>query len=412
MERKIKYQYSYFIYPYIIDENKYDRYLLKLLKDKHCNLKMWEKEKDLNMYTYFMPNVRDYLFWSFSYNAEKRRKLQELENDMKAVLLSEYPCTTFEYILGKDVQAKVGEKNGIFFDIEKIEIVCFKSGICFLLLKTIIEGENHFSDVLNFNYKFRDINSEFISLKNYENIRIQTNSFKDIKELSYIIRNITGPNADAKEINLEEERFLSYTYACLDQIHWNKEEEFANLQDEFIKFSNILPSSYQVNFSEERYKKQVLQPLKYAKIGITKQGSALFTSSVCSENYTKLPFSYEQEYLYTYLLALYKKIYLKKINLEFKRKKNFEKIKENILEFTRDIWIQEITEDEIGSMLYEKWKETLELDYLYSDIKNKYDMLYKDLNIEKTRKMNCLIIAILLGIFTFNVIKFIMLYLK
>ena len=256
MEQKIKYQYSYFIYPYIIDENKYDKYLLKLLKDKHCKLKMWEKEKDLNVYTYFLPNVRDYLFWSFSYNNEKKRKLEELDTDMKSVLLSKYPCTMFEYNLGKEVQAKVGEANGIFFDIQKIDIICFKTGVCFLLLKTIIEGENNFSDVLNFNYKFRDINSEFISLKNYENIRLQTSSLKDIKELSSVIRNITGPNTDAKEMNLEEERFLTYSYVCLEQLNWNKEEDFANFQDEFMKFSNILPSNYQVNYNEERYKKQ------------------------------------------------------------------------------------------------------------------------------------------------------------
>ena len=412
MERKIKYQYSYFVYPYIIDENKYDKYLLKLLKDKHCRLKIWEKEKDLDVYTYFLPNVRDYLFWPFSYNAEKKRALLELENDLKSVMISKYPCTMFEYTLGKEMQAKVGESNGIFFDIQKMDIVCFKTGVCFLILKTIVEGENNFSDVLNFNYKFRDINSEIISLKDYENIRIQTSSFKDVKELSTVIRNITGPNRDAKEMNLEEERFLSYSYACLDQTNWNKEEDFINLQEEFIKFSNVLPSNYQVNYSEERYKKQVIQPLKYAKIGITKQSSALLTSSVYTENYTKLPFAYEQEYLYTYILALYKKIYLKKMNLEFKRTKHFSKTREELLDFTKDIWIQEITEDDVGSMLYEKWKETLDLEYLYSDIKNKYDMVYKDLNIEKTRKVNYLIIAVLAGSLIFNIINFIMLYLK
>lgn len=412
MERKIKYQYSYFVYPYIIDENKYDKYLLKLLKDKHCKLKIWEKEKDLNTYTYFLPKVREYLFWSFSYDAEKKRKLEQLDIDMKAVLLSKYPCTIFEYTLGKEVQAKVGEANGIFFDIQKIDIVCFKTGICFLLLKTTIESESDFSDVLNFNYKFRDINSEISSLKNYENIRIQTNCLKDIKELSTVIKNITGPNIDAKEMNLEEEKFLTYSYVCLDQANWNKEEDFTNLQEEFIKFSNIMPSNYQVNFSEERYKKQVVQPLKYAKIGITKQASALLTSDVYSENYTKLPFSYEQEYLYTYLLALYKKIYLKKMNLEFKRTKNFSKTREKFLNFTRDIWIQEITEDDIGSMLYEKWKETLELEYLYADIKNKYDIIYKDLNIEKTTKINYWIMVVLVGTFIFSIINFIVLYLK
>lgn len=408
MERKTKYQYSYFIYPYIIDEKKYDKYLLKLLKDKHCKLKIYEKEKDLNIYTYFLPNVRDYLFWSFSYNNEKRKKLEELDVDMKSVLLSKYDCTMFEYTLGEDVQGKVGEKNGIFFDIQKIDIICFKTGVCFLALKTIIEGENNLSNVLNFNYKFRDINSEFASLKNYENICLQTSSLKDIKELSTVIRNITGANKTAKEMNLEEERFLTYSYVCLEQENWNKQEDFTNLQDDFIKFSNILPNNYKVNYDEERYKKQELKLQKYSKIGITKQGTALITSSIYTENYTKLPFKYEKEYLYTYILALYKKIYLKKINLEFKKSKNFQKTRNELLSFTTNIWVQEITEEDEGSMLYDKWKQTLELEYLYAEIKNRYDLIYKDLNFEKTKKTNYLIITILIGSLIFNIINFIL----
>ena len=115
MERKIKYQYSYFIYPYVIDEKKYNQYLLKLLTDKHCTLKIWEKEKDLNIYTYFLPSVRNYLFSSFLYSKEQRNQLEKLDNSMKSALLSKYPCTMFEYTLGKEVQGKVGEKNFLIF---------------------------------------------------------------------------------------------------------------------------------------------------------------------------------------------------------------------------------------------------------------------------------------------------------
>lgn len=407
MERKIKYQYSYFIHPFIIEEKKYDKYLLKLLTDKHCKLKIWEKEKDLNLYTYFLPNVRDYLFWTFSLTGEKKKKLEELDSNMQSVLLSRYPCTMFEYTLGQDVQGKVGEGNGIFFDIEKMQIVCFKTGVCFLVLKTIIEGENNFSDVLNFNYKFRDINSEFVSLKNYENIRLQTSALKDIKELSTIIKNITGPNKDAKEMNLEEERFLTYSYVCLEQMEQNQDRELQNVKEEFIKFYHILPSNYQVNYSEKRYQEDSLETLKYTRMGFTKQGTVLLTSSSNPENYTKLPFTFEQEYLYTYLLVLYKKIYLKKMNLEFKRTKNFQKTRNELLEFTKTIWMQEVTNDSEGSKIYEKWKEILELEYLYQETKNKYDIVYKDLNIEKTGKSNYYIIVVLVLILMFNIINFI-----
>ena len=44
MELKTKYQYTYFIYPFAIKETKYTRYLLKLLKDENCKLKIFRKD--------------------------------------------------------------------------------------------------------------------------------------------------------------------------------------------------------------------------------------------------------------------------------------------------------------------------------------------------------------------------------
>ena len=37
MELKTKYQYSYFIHPYVVEESKYSNYMYKLLKDKRNN---------------------------------------------------------------------------------------------------------------------------------------------------------------------------------------------------------------------------------------------------------------------------------------------------------------------------------------------------------------------------------------
>ena len=40
MELKTKYEYTYFIYPYVIDSNKYSKYMQKLLKNKNCKLRL------------------------------------------------------------------------------------------------------------------------------------------------------------------------------------------------------------------------------------------------------------------------------------------------------------------------------------------------------------------------------------
>ena len=62
MELKTNYQYTYFIHPFVIKDGKYQRYLLKMLRDKNCNLKVFQKEKDFRMYKYFLPKTRDFLF--------------------------------------------------------------------------------------------------------------------------------------------------------------------------------------------------------------------------------------------------------------------------------------------------------------------------------------------------------------
>ena len=123
-----------------------------------------------------------------------------------------------------------------------------------------------------------------------------------------------------------------------------------------------------------------------------------------------MPESYENEYLYTYILCLYQKIYLKKLIVEFKTKLKSKEVRKNFIKFTQNLWIHEITVDETGSIIYGNWKEVLELDNTYFEVKNKYDVLYKELNIEKTAKTNKLIAVILLAALIVNIINFLVLH--
>src|SRR5699024_5528669 len=132
MELKTNYQYTYFIHPFVIKEGKFQKYIIKMLKDKNCKLKIFKKEKDVRMYKYFLPKTRDFRLSSFSVSETKLKKLEELPIETRAALLSKYGCNIFEYQLKKDIQGKVEEKNGIFFNIQKIEVICFNTGICFL----------------------------------------------------------------------------------------------------------------------------------------------------------------------------------------------------------------------------------------------------------------------------------------
>ena len=94
---------------------------------------------------------------------------------------------------------------------------------------------------------------------------------------------------------------------------------------------------------------------------------------------------------------------------EFKNPKKVKEARKKFIEFTKNIWIHEITEDEIGTMLNQKIEEIFELEELYNNVKNKYDVLYKELNIEKSRKSTILIAIILVVSLIFNILNFIVL---
>ena len=98
MELKTNYQYTYFIHPFVIKDGKYQKYILKMLKDINCNLKIFQKEKDYRMYKYFLPKTRDFLFSSFSFGNTRLRKLEELPIETRAAILSKYSCNIFEYV--------------------------------------------------------------------------------------------------------------------------------------------------------------------------------------------------------------------------------------------------------------------------------------------------------------------------
>ena len=406
MELKTNYQYTYFIHPFVIKEGKYQKYILKMLRDEDFRLKTFQREKDFKMYQYFLPKTRDFLFSSFSFGNSKLKKLEELPDETRAAILSKYPCNIFEYRIKKDIQGKVDDTKGIFFTISKIEIICFETGICFLVIKTNVEDDNSFSNILNFNYKFRDINAD-VAFDTYDNIRLQTNSFANSETFRDFIRKVTGSNLDAMKLDIDTERFLTYSYICIDQEAWNSTNDFDKIAHHYIRYANILPADNSRKIEEEKV--ITVSSWKYVKLALSKLGIMLFSSSEDMNNYTILPDEFENQFLYTYVINLYKKIYLKRIELELKNPKKVKKARKKFIDFTKNLWIREITDDETGTMLNHRIAETLELEKLYSQVKNKYDILYKDLNIEKNRTSTIVIGLVLAASLIFNILNFIVL---
>ena len=403
MELKTKYQYTYFIYPYLIEENNYKNYLYKLLKNKDCKLKIFETSKDIKIDSYFLPEIKNKMFWSLNMNQQGFKDYQTLDLKMKATVLSQKYCNVFEYVLDRDIPGKIGEKNGIFFDISKVEIVCFNTGICFLLMKTVLDTGASFSDVLNFNYKFRDIQSKIEHTKEYENIKIQTQRFDNMQKFSEFLTQITGKNIIAPKINLDTNRLITYSYVCLDQENWNEETDILNLQKEFEKYRSIKPANEQIN--DITYQSDSVYKEKYVYYGFSNNATVLLTCDNNIQNYTELLFQYENAQLYHYIYYLHQKVYLNKLNYEIKQAKNFENIKSRFITFAKNDWIYEITNNITGTMLDKYYRKELILDDTFIRLKAKYDLLYKDYEVGKTNKHHNWIITIIGIIVVIGLIK-------
>ena len=209
------------------------------------------------------------------------------------------------------------------------------------------------------------------------------------------------------KLDIDTERFLTYSYICIDQEAWNSTSEFEKIAHHYIRFANVLPADNSRKLEEEKI--TTISNWKYAKLALSKLGVMLFSSSEDMNNYTILPDEFENQYLYTYIINLYKKIYLKKIELKLKDQRKVKKARREFIEFTKNLWIREITDDEVGTMLNHRISETLELEKLYNQVKNKYDILYKDLNIEKNKTTTIIIAIILVSSLVFNILNFIVL---
>lgn len=403
MELKMKFQYTNFVYPYIVEEKDYKKYLLKLLKNDKCKPRFFEKEKDKELYKYFLPNIRKLIFNNFSFTREKISEFEKLDVEVKSTVLNKYPCVIFEYKIDENIPGKVGEENGIFFKIDSIQLICFNTGICFEVIKTHIENSESFDDALDFNYKFKNVNYSNETIQEDENIKIQTNNFENMQDVRKLINSLIIKTELTEKLDIDTEKLYTYAYICIDQESWNDNKNFEGIKNEFEKFANVLPSNY--NVRGEKIKTYDIARFKYAKIGLTKTSTTLLTSGTEIYNYTKLPYEFENQYFYTYIIELYKNIYLKKIAVEYKKNKTQE-TRKKFINFSKNIWIQEITSQNEGNNFAKNWKKVLELETEYKEVKNKYDLMYKESELEKNEKINKIILVVLFISLVLNIINF------
>ena len=197
----------------------------------------------------------------------------------------------------------------------------------------------------------------------------------------------------------------------METSNWSEKTDFFNIENDFLKFANVLPSNYTSDFNKANleHNLHIIEKFKYVKTTISRTSSNLMCSGIDTYNYTRLPYEYENQYFYMYILSLYKLIFLMKLNNDFKSYDTIIKMKKKFIKFTKDIWDKDITLDDTGALYYKTLNKTLELEILYEEIQNKYEVIYKDLNIEKNNNYYSIIVILLIFSLAFNTINIIFL---
>lgn len=412
MDIKAKYHYTYFLNPFVISEEKYEDFLLRLIKDEKWNFRMFDKLADLEIYTHFLTQTKKMLFPSFYWKEEYKNKIKNMNEAKMAKELAKVSCVEFVYDLNdyNIMQGKIEDKNHIFFEIGEIKLICFNTGICFLMFKTNINAEDsiHFRDLLNFNFKFKQLSSAYAKYKPQDNIYIQTNRFETMESVTDFIKSITDGYVKLCNDDIYSDRMFVYSYACIDESDWNSETNFEDIKSNLYKYVFQFSGDYDstIELSKEEYKDTIYSKWQYSKYGFSKLGGVVFSSAVDKFNYTNLPVHYEKVSLYIMLLAFYKRISLLTLDNKLinSSRKDINKIRVRIDNEMYNTRFSQITNSSHGMSLWKNWYRVFELESLYNQLGKHYNVWLERIKDVKNDIIFGTIIFILLLILGMNIL--------
>ncbi len=112
---------GYKIVPMLAKEKEMYKFYEFILKQGY-SIKIFNKKQDAHLYKYFLPEIREYMFWTFNLGDDK--KFKTMDREMQAAVCNNYSCTIFE----KEEATIVAFHTGIIFainnsskEIEKIK---------------------------------------------------------------------------------------------------------------------------------------------------------------------------------------------------------------------------------------------------------------------------------------------------
>lgn len=377
MELKTKYQYTYYIYPFVIKAKEYRNFISRMVIDNNWNIRLFNKTDDEEINSHFLVNAKNTMFPSLNWHESERASFKKLSNKNKINKIISMPSIMFEYKNNKVSKGKIGEENTIFFEISKINLMCYKDGICFLILKTELdEGENiSFRNILNLNYKFRNITPRYISLKDYENIKIQSDKFETIEDIKQFMKKICNVYEDEEKNDLLTDRAFVYSYVCLNESEWNSKRNFDEIRSEFLKYQYVLSGDYLSEFSDKLEFENTYTRWKYSIYGFTKMSGVVFSSAIDHFNFTKLPFYYENVYMYIMIYTYYQRIQYMMFLKDIENIKNKNILKGKLINMIKNASLGQIVNTEHGMNLYTKWTEAFGIKHMQDEVIRLYELI-------------------------------------
>lgn len=382
----VKYHYTHFIYPFVVEQKKYGKFLSSILKnEKAWKLKMHNVREDEKMYNFFLPYMRKFLFPTVYWSDRYKRHFKQYDVDTKANVLKRTSCNTFEYELDNIKNKLLNERkdNIIDFDITEIKLICFEPGICFFDIKTEIDEAEETIDldyIIDFNSIFREITPDNCNVKNNT---ISVRSLNNINDIAIFIKStIAGYESDSLE-NKYYDKLFTYSYVCLDKASWNKPEDIEKIKNNFYKLQYNMDTKNTSLFNHEydKINENVYSRWQYSLFGFSRESGVVMASEMEKYNITYMPHTFEKNYFYMLLLAIYQRISLINLSQELitgdKTKAN--KLQGELTRFTRITWFSQITNSENGMDIWKKWQNAFELEDLYEEVHRQcreyYDMV-------------------------------------
>lgn len=377
MELKTKYQYTYFVYPFVVKEKEYAKFITNMILSDKWKEKIFNKVDDAEVDTHFMGTAKNRMFPTLKWSLKEKKEFNQNTLAKKAKTLSELPSCMLEYQFEENAKGKVEEKNAIFFEISKVRLMCFKEGICFLLIKAEMDDDNFsdFNGLLNLNYKFRNVTPQFLRLKDYDYIKIQSDKFDTIEDIRKFINRICVGYEESDMQGAYTNRMFVYSYACVDESEWNKQKDFSSIRDAFLKYKYVLSADYNSEFADNIENESTYSRWKYSMYGFTKMSGVVFASATDHFNCTKLPYYYENVYLYIMLYAFYQRLSYVLLLKEIENIKNKNLVKNKILKMARTSTLGQVSSAEHGMMLWQSWSKTFGLDEMYKSMMDCYNIL-------------------------------------